>query len=170
MKIAKTLSIIMFTIFCATAVNAQKHNTKNNIDTLVNAYMGIKDALIANDGTQAHYKANELFNILKSQPDKGLSKDQRQILIDHLEKLLYDSRHINETIAVDHQREHFASLSKNMYEVLKGIKMNTVLIYEQYCPMKKAYWLSESKQIKNPYFGSKMLTCGKVTETLASVK
>jgi hypothetical protein len=32
--------------------------------------------------------------------------------------------------------------------------------------MKKAYWLSGDKVIKNPYFGSAMLTCGTITETL----
>lgn len=38
-------------------------------------------------------------------------------------------------------------------------------VYYQYCPMKKAYWLSMEKEIKNPYYGSSMLTCGKVIET-----
>jgi len=83
---------------------------------------------------------------------------------------LFDARHISSVNAVDHQREHFASLSNNMYELLKALKSNTATLYEQYCPMKKAYWLSESQQIKNPYFGSQMPTCGKVTATLAPAK
>jgi hypothetical protein len=48
--------------------------------------------------------------------------------------------------------------------------MNTSTLYQQYCPMKKAYWLSETPTIKNPYYGKEMPTCGKTTETLGAVK
>jgi Cu(I)/Ag(I) efflux system membrane fusion protein len=30
---------------------------------------------------------------------------------------------------------------------------------------KGAYWLSEFEEIRNPYFGDAMLTCGEVVET-----
>ena len=76
----------------------------------------------------------------------------------------------SETNAIEHQREHFASLSKNLYEVLKGLKINTAIVYVQYCPMKKAYWLSESAAIKNPYYSDTMPTCGKTAATLAAIK
>jgi hypothetical protein len=39
-------------------------------------------------------------------------------------------------------------------------------VYEDYCPMKRSFWLSGGQDIKNPYFGNTMLTCGKVTATL----
>jgi hypothetical protein len=35
-----------------------------------------------------------------------------------------------------------------------------------YCPMKKSNWLSNEKTVKNPYYGSAMLTCGEVTGTI----
>ncbi|MFY7963827.1 MAG: mercury transporter, partial [Chitinophagaceae bacterium] len=67
------------------------------------------------------------------------------------------------------QRDHFTSLSKNMYELLKAAKANTT-VYYQYCPMfnngKGANWLSKEATIKNPYYGSMMLSCGKVQETI----
>jgi hypothetical protein len=53
-----------------------------------------------------------------------------------------------------------------MFELVKGLMLHTTTLYEQYCPMKKATWLSETAAIKNPYYGSQMLTCGKTTETL----
>lgn len=83
-----------------------------------------------------------------------------------MDKLLIDSRHISESTEIDHQREYFASLSKNMLEAVKGLKLNITPVYAQYCPMKKATWLSESVEIKNPYYGRQMLTCGKVAESL----
>jgi hypothetical protein len=85
------------------------------------------------------------------------------------EKLRYDGEHIGESTAIDHQREHFGSLSANMYAVLKAFKTNNVAIYQQYCPMEKKTWLSESTAIKNPYLGKKMLDCGRTTETFKAV-
>ena len=43
-------------------------------------------------------------------------------------------------------------------------------VYYQFCPMainnKGAYWLSELKSIRNPYFGEQMMNCGETKETL----
>ncbi len=143
----------------------------NSIDKIINDYLGLKNALAAGNGVEAQGKGKELLADLSAQPEKGLNADQQKLLDNYLDKLKFDSRHISETATVDHQREHFESLSKNLYEVMKGLKMNTATVYEQYCPMKKAYWLSESATIKNPYYNDKMMaTCGKVTATLAPAK
>jgi hypothetical protein len=53
-----------------------------------------------------------------------------------------------------------------MASLAKSVKLTTEPIYQAYCPMKKANWLSNDKAIKNPYYGSAMLTCGKVVETI----
>ena len=169
MKTLKTLALTLVLAFSTILANALPASN-NSIDKIINAYLDVKNALVNGDGNVVKTKAKDLLTALSAKPDASLTAAQQKILAKYQEKLLFDSRHMSETTEIDHQREHFASLSKNMYEVVKGVKMNTAPIYEQYCPMKKAYWLSESDQIKNPYFGSKMLTCGKVTETLAPVK
>jgi len=46
------------------------------------------------------------------------------------------------------------------------VKLSDAPLYQQYCPMKKSYWLSKDAAIKNPYYGKQMLTCGKVSDTL----
>jgi hypothetical protein len=99
-------------------------------------------------------------------PAKQFTPDQNTLWAACTDKLQFDSRYISESVAIDHQREHFTSLSKNMFELVKGLMLHTTTLYEQYCPMKKATWLSETAAIKNPYYGSQMLTCGKTTETL----
>jgi hypothetical protein len=53
-----------------------------------------------------------------------------------------------------------------MIVLAKAVKLSSDPIYEAYCPMKKASWLSSEKVIKNPYYGSAMLTCGSVRDTL----
>jgi len=158
-------------LMMVTAISLAKAQTvSNNIDKITTAYLGVKDALVASDGTATQSRAKELFALLSAQPDKGLNPAQQKTLSSYIDKLKYDSRHMSETTTVDHQREHFASLSKNMYEVLKKLKLNTTTLYEQYCPDKDSYWLSESSAIKNPYWGRVMLTCGTVKETLAAAK
>ena len=41
-------------------------------------------------------------------------------------------------------------------------------LYQQFCPMydKGSAWLSTSNEVKNPYYGSKMLKCGKVQKEI----
>ncbi|HEY5326010.1 MAG TPA: DUF3347 domain-containing protein [Mucilaginibacter sp.] len=170
MKTLKTLSVILMLASSALMATAQK-SVNINIDKITTAYLGVKNALAAGNGTTAGANAKELFDALSAQPGKGMKPNQQKLLNSYLDKLKFDSRHISETTAVDHQREHFASLSKNMYEVLKGLKMNNSTLYEQYCPMKKAYWLSETPSIKNPYYNDKMMaTCGSTKETLTPGK
>jgi len=70
---------------------------------------------------------------------------------------------------IAHQREHFDMLSKDMYDVVKTFGAGQTL-YQDFCPMynnkKGATWLSETKDIKNPYLGKEMPDCGSVKETL----
>lgn len=71
---------------------------------------------------------------------------------------------------IEVQRAAFDKLSKDMIAQVKKSGVATGEVYVEYCPMafndKGASWLSSSKEIRNPYFGDKMLTCGEVTETI----
>lgn len=71
---------------------------------------------------------------------------------------------------IEAQRTAFQKLSNEMIAQVKKSGLSSGEVYVEYCPMafndKGASWLSSSKEIRNPYFGDKMLTCGEVTETL----
>jgi hypothetical protein len=165
MKTLKTVSIMLVLAFSISFAKAQ-----NNVNNIISAYYSVKNALAAGSATDAQKGAGKLLAAL-SAPENGLKADQQKIFNANVEKLKFDSRHILESPAIDHQREHFASLSKNLYEVLKNLKVNTAPVYFQYCPMKKAYWLSDNAAIKNPYYSDKMMaTCGSNKATLAAVK
>ncbi len=82
------------------------------------------------------------------------------------EALLKDANKIAASKDLKKQREYFSAFSTNMYTLGKTVKLNSEPVYYQYCPMKKAYWLSADKAIKNPYYGGAMLTCGMVTDTI----
>ncbi|HZY36955.1 MAG TPA: DUF3347 domain-containing protein [Mucilaginibacter sp.] len=166
MKTLKIAALMLALSFAVLMVNAQP---ANNIDKITNAYFGLKNALATGSGAAAENSAKSLLEALAA-PEQ-LNADQQKIFNNYIEKLKFDTRHISEVSDIEHQREHFESLSKNLYEVLKGLKMNTSTVYMDYCPMKKAYWLSETQAIKNPYYSDKtMATCGKTATTLAAAK
>lgn len=164
----KRIWLVTALIYCVSVASAQKYASNTAINKVIENYLAIKNSLVADDAAAAARSAKELYNTLLSDPGKAFKPGQQKILNNYVDKLKYDSRHISEVSMIDHQREHFASLSKNLFEVLKSLKMNTATLYEQYCPMKKAYWLSDAETVKNPYYGKKMPECGKATTTLAS--
>ncbi|TSD64526.1 DUF3347 domain-containing protein [Inquilinus sp. KBS0705] len=157
------LSLVLF--LSVAAVKAQD----NAIDNITTSYIGVKNALVGSNGVLAKSRAKELLAAL-SVPVKGLQPAQQKLMASYADKLKFDSRHISQTTVVEHQREHFENLSKNMYALLLGLKLNSTTLYQQYCPMKKAYWLSETEEVRNPYYGDKMLECGEVKATLKGAK
>lgn len=125
---------------------------------LLTHYYNLKNALVAGDASSAATNAGALVRELNNTDPKLLSESNIHILV-------ADAGKISDAKDLNRQRTLFANLSANMAEVVKAIKPGGT-VYVQYCPMKKASWLSSEKAIKNPYYGSSMLSCGNVTETI----
>lgn len=149
-------------------------STKSSLDSevqtgvnklLVN-YYAVKNALIADDGKTANAQAGELVKTLANVPMKKMNEDQHNVFMSLSDKIKTDAEQISKNTDVKKQRDYFNDLSNNVFALVKGLKANENPVYQQYCPMKKAYWLSDNAAVKNPYYGKVMLTCGKVTETL----
>ena len=144
-----------------TQVSTIKSGTDNQptLFQLLTYYYNIKDALVKSSVSSAVANASEFARIAKGIDPNVVSKHK-------LEALLKDAEQILKSKDIGKQREYFAQLSTNMYALAKEQKLSDVPVYQQYCPMKKASWLSSSMAIKNPYYGSAMLTCGEVQETI----
>ncbi len=151
--------VAIFAIAFLQNIFAQDSTSQSQLSQLLTSYYNIKDALVAGNANTASTSA-ELF--LKTA--NGI--DYKLVSEGNINVLVKDAGKISTTKDIKQQREIFASLSANMFALAKGVKLTTKPIYEVYCPMKKSYWLSSDKAIKNPYFGSAMLTCGSVKETL----
>ena len=71
---------------------------------------------------------------------------------------------------IEKQRAIYSDLSNDFIALVKKSGVSSGELYVDYCPMalddKGAYWLSANKEIRNPYFGDKMLKCGEIKETL----
>jgi hypothetical protein len=138
---------------------AQDKTEQKHPSQLLSLYYNIKDALVSSDAATAALNAEQFVKTINGISDRTISEENRNALLKDA-GVISDSKNIKE------QRKVFANLSTNMYALAKSLKLSTEPIYFTYCPMKKSYWLSSNKVIKNPYFGSAMLTCGKVTETI----
>ncbi len=83
------------------------------------------------------------------------------------QKLSREALQIKNASHIDTQREHFKKFSSYMYAMLKSLEVNNAVRYYDYCPMAKAYLVSEKRAIVYPYLGQSMPTCGSVEDTLS---
>jgi hypothetical protein len=166
MKNLKFLFSAIVLIIVFTQVKAQNITTSAALNNVLVTYYRVKNSLVADDAAVAQNKAKELIAAINAVEPNELTTAQKKTWTAHADKLLADSKRIAEN-NLEGQRDNFTTLSKDMFEVFKSLKINSATIYQQYCPMKKAIWLSETPDIKNPYFGEQMLSCGSTTETIA---
>ncbi|RMG85999.1 MAG: efflux RND transporter periplasmic adaptor subunit [Bacteroidetes bacterium] len=143
---------------------------KAQLQSLSEAYLALKDALVATDAATAAQAAQKFLDKL-AKVDMTLLKGEVHLFwMDQLSALKGHGGKIVEETDVEAQRTQFDFLSQAMIKTLKafGIKQGT--FYVQHCPMvngnKGADWISLDPNIKNPYFGEKMLTCGIVKDTI----
>ena len=123
-----------------------------NTAEIYTLYVGIKDAFVNTDAEAAGEKAAELAE--KAGENEGIAAIANTIA---------------ESDDVNKQREAFSKLTEAMEPMLMNA-LESGAIYKQYCPMafegKGDYWYSNSKDIFNPYYGNKMLKCGRVEATI----
>jgi hypothetical protein len=119
-------------------------------------YINLKDALVASNNVDAKKAAGELQKALAN--------------LSGSTKVAAEAAKVAASSDLDEQRNSFSALSNEMKVLVKDGKLASGLLYVEYCPMANnnegAFWLSNEKQIKNPYFGDAMLTCGSVKETI----
>lgn len=141
-------------------------DVNTSIEEMVRQYLQIKNALVNDNGQDAARAANAFVASMGTMEKTSLKPEKNKIW----DNLSDDAKEMAEHIGshgddIEHQREHFDMLSEDMYDLVKTFGAGRTL-YRDFCPMynnnKGATWLSETKEIKNPYLGKKMLTCGSV--------
>ena len=104
---------------------------------------------------------------------KKVKNESKRLLVSMVEPRNVNKLKIASTAMVaaktlEEQRVAFEKLSAEMEALVKD-QITEGTIFKQYCPMafdgKGATWLSNSKEIRNPYYGDKMLKCGAIDAT-----
>ncbi len=148
--------------------SAMASDAQNSGSKLVLAdYMVLKDALVATDEKAVASAGKKLENTLKAFNVTSYTSEQQKELKDIIEVATEHAEHIGKS-EMAHQREHFKMLTKDITDLV-AITGTDNTLYQQFCPMYAdggGAWLSMEKEIKNPYFGSKMMNCGKVQKEI----
>nr|WP_315143472.1 DUF3347 domain-containing protein [uncultured Flavobacterium sp.] len=149
-----------------TEKSASAKNSNASINEVVANYLKLKNALVNDNSKEAANSGNALIATIGKVDMNSISKEQMKDYMDIAESAKENAEHIGENEGkLDHQREHFVMLSKDMNDLIQLFGTSRKL-YLDFCPMaddnKGAVWISETKEIKNPYFGKDMATCGSI--------
>ena len=149
-----------------TEKSASAKNSNASINEVVANYLKLKNALVNDNSKEAANSGNALIATIGKVDMNSISKEQMKDYMDIAEDAKEHAEHIGSNGGdIAHQREHFVMLSKDMNDLIQLFGTNQKL-YLDFCPMadnnKGAVWISETKEITNPYFGKDMPTCGSV--------
>ena len=142
-----------------------------SLKTIVNHYLHVKNALASDNGSEAASAAKGMEKVMSGLDKSLFAADQKKAYDDIEEDLKEHAEHIGKNgDNIKHQREHFSMMSEDVYDLVRAFGGGQAL-YHDHCPMYNrdnggAMWLSETKEVKNPYFGSEMPRCGKVEEVI----
>ncbi|MEO8950169.1 MAG: DUF3347 domain-containing protein [Mucilaginibacter sp.] len=144
--------------------------TTVSVKEMVENYLQLKNALTKDNSNDAATAGKALSDGFAKLDQSVLTPAQKKSYTDIADDAKEMAEHIGISAGkLPHQREHFDMLSKDMVDLVKLFGAGQPLFVD-HCPMynnkKGADWLSETKEIKNPYMGANMSTCGAIKEEL----
>lgn len=143
----------------------------NQVDSSIKTSVVIKDEKKSEIFGQYEDLKNALVNSDSSEAKKSATKLEKSLATyEGCESTASIARKISETTNIVFQRKEFTALSMDLIAFIKSGEIEKGTIYVQHCPMANkgdgGDWLSTEKDIKNPYYGKGMLTCGRVVEEI----
>jgi Cu(I)/Ag(I) efflux system membrane fusion protein len=140
---------------------------KKALEPVYTDYLELKEAL-SDDNPEEAKKAAVSMQENLAKVDMGLfTGDSHDAWMNFSNELNDNLQHAPHFSSLEEIREAFRLLSVTMVKMSESFKPFSETLYVQHCPMadnnKGADWLSTVKEIRNPYFGESMLTCGEVT-------
>lgn len=145
---------------------------KQQLGNVVSQYLSLKDKLV-NDNSDIQSNVKSLQQSLQKVDMSLVMEDAHNVWMEALKSMNKELKLLSKAVNIDEQRTIFLTISKSFSDATQklGVEMKDgSTLYIQFCPManddKGGYWLSGEKEIKNPYFGSKMLKCGEVKQEI----
>lgn len=129
-------------------------------------YLALSKNFIVSDSVAAVANANALIASFNKFKFKKLTLEKMNEATVTRKEIVELANAITVTKDINKQRKAFSSLSTKFWAIADKLKPADMPLYQQVCPMTGDIWISESKEIKNPYFPKNMLTCGEVKASL----
>jgi hypothetical protein len=151
-------------------VTNSRGKAESSIKDVLNGYLDIKNALANDNSEDAAKGGQKVLDAIGKTDQSSFTEKQKKDYLDVADDIKENAEHINKSSGkIAHQREHFDMLSQDIYKLAKAFNTGEKL-YQDFCPMyndsKGAAWISETKEIKNPYLGKEMSECGEVKEEI----
>ncbi|MEQ9217966.1 MAG: DUF3347 domain-containing protein, partial [Cyclobacteriaceae bacterium] len=145
-------------------------NFKQQLTNVYQVHLDLQKAFLATDATAAKKQAGSVKSALDKVDMSLVSGEMHNHWMNTLKQLKGSLDKIEVSTDIEEQRLSYADFSDALYSAIKMFGTSGETIYYQYCPMarngKGAYWLSAVNEIKNPYYGDAMLTCGENKEVI----
>ena len=174
MKRYQVLGLLLLVFVACT--NQKVEDKKEVVAVKKQVALQSNEVLVKNDHLNAAYQQYLLLSDALVNSDMATAKEASMALelgakaLNGGALLAKLSAKITASTDLEIQRSLFAQLSNEMIAKMKQTGLKSGEVYVEFCPMalndKGAFWLSNQKQIKNPYYGESMLDCGEVKETL----
>lgn len=161
---------LVIAVSTLTSSTAKSMQSTAKIVEIVSVYLQMKNAFTEDNSTDAAAAGKKLEAAFKNFDKSALTPAQKKTYEDVEADAREHAEHIGKNGGnIAHQREHFVILSKDIYDLVKTFGAGQIL-YKDFDPManngKGAFWLSETKDIKNPYMGKAMLISGSIKEEI----
>lgn len=143
---------------------------KSQLSALLNPYLKLKDALVQTNSVDASKAAKDMITTLSEVDMKLVKGDAHLAWMKVLGVMNSAATSISNSDNIEAQRKSFSDFSNSFYSSIQQFEISGLHAYYQYCPMalndQGAYWISQNKEIQNPYFGNKMMKCGETKSEL----
>ena len=144
---------------------------KDQINTIFKTYLDLKNAFVSTNNEEAKKAAQQLASGVDKVDSSKIEGEVKTFIITHVSAIKESANQIASAKDIESQRSNLDKLSSSLYLLMKSTGSSPETVYYQYCPMaqdnKGGYWISENEEIKNPYFGDKMMSCSETKETLS---
>jgi len=143
---------------------------KMQLTSVYQSHLGLLDAFLATDSKGAIAAVSTVETSL-SKVDMSLVKGEMHTQwMNSLKSLKKSIGQIKASGNIETQRLAYADFNDALYSSIKMFGTIGETIFYQFCPMarngKGAFWLSPVKEVKNPYYGDAMPSCGENKEVI----
>lgn len=145
---------------------------KTQLDSVYAAYFRVQYALSHDSPEKAAKESSQILEALKHVDMTLLEHDAHMAWMKELKNLQESSKAVESAQTIDAAREAFKPLSDALIRVAHELGTSGKLaVYRFHCPMafdnKGSDWLQDKPELENPWFGSSMLKCGSLEETIS---
>jgi Cu(I)/Ag(I) efflux system membrane fusion protein len=138
--------------------------------SMIDAYLALVEALAADEEKAAGSALENFRSALSAMTPEGLAPTGADAFRETVARLREAAP---SAASIDALRESLPKLTQALEDYLQAFGHDRAEpLVEAYCPMafnnRGASWLQVGKQIRNPYFGNRMLRCGEVRGQIAA--